>query len=77
MRINSIIEAKFYSPEKVDSIVFLGFIVTKTWWRRGGCQEKHRQANGTLIHLYSVWKNENISRRTKLRLFNSNVKSFS
>jgi len=77
MRINSIIKTKFYSPEQVDSFLFLGNIITKKWWRRGRCEEKRRQANGTLIQLYPVWKNENISRRTKLRLFNRNVKSFS
>jgi len=69
MGINPIIKAKFYSPEQVDSFLFLGNIVTKKWWRRGGCEEKHRQANGPLIHLYPAWRNENISRRTKLRLF--------
>jgi hypothetical protein len=76
-RINSIIKTKFYSPEQVDSLLFLESIVTKKWWRRGRCEEKRRQASGNLIHLCTVWKNENITERTTLRLFNRSVKSFS
>jgi hypothetical protein len=33
-----------------------------------------RKANGAFIQLYPLWRNRNISKRTKLRIFNTNVK---
>jgi hypothetical protein len=57
--------------------LFLGSIVTKS---DGAEEDVRRSIDKTmkfLIQLYPVWKNENISRRTKLRLFIRNVKSFS
>jgi hypothetical protein len=34
-----------------------------------------RKANDAFVQLYPLWRSRNISRRTKLRIFNSNVKS--
>ena len=34
-----------------------------------------QKANGAFVQLYPVWRNNNISTRTKLRIFRSNVKS--
>jgi hypothetical protein len=33
------------------------------------------KANSAFVQLYPVWKNSNISRKTKLRIFSSNVKA--
>ena len=61
----------------MDSFLFLGSIVIKS----GGAEEDVRRNIDKpmkfLIQLYPVWKNENISRRMKLRLFIRNVKSLS
>jgi hypothetical protein len=65
MIINYIIAATFLLTGKSGFFLVSRMYCHEKWWGRGGCQEKHRQANGTVIQLYPVWKNENISRRTK------------
>ena len=46
---------------------------------RGGTEEdvasRIKKANGVFVQLYPVWKNLNISREVKMRIFNTNVKS--
>jgi hypothetical protein len=45
----------------------------------GALEDVHsriKKINGTLVQLYPVWRNKNILVRTKIRLFNTNVKSF-
>jgi hypothetical protein len=34
-----------------------------------------KKANGTFVELHQLWKNEDISRKTKIQIFNNNVKS--
>jgi hypothetical protein len=34
-----------------------------------------KKAKGVFVQLYTVWRNRNISKRVKIRLFNTNVKS--
>jgi len=34
-----------------------------------------KKANGVFVQLYPVWRNLNISKEVKLRIFNTNVKS--
>jgi len=34
-----------------------------------------KKANDVFVQLYPVWRNHNISRRVKIRIFNTNVKS--
>jgi hypothetical protein len=36
---------------------------------------RFKKVNGTFIQLYPLWKNKNISRKTKIRIVNSIVKS--
>jgi hypothetical protein len=63
------------SNESVDFFTYLGSIVT----REGGALEdvsnRIGKANSAFVQLYPVWKNSNISRKTKLRIFSSNVKT--
>lgn len=61
--------------EQVDSFVYLGSMVGKDGGAEEDVKNRIRKANGAFVQLYPVWRNKNISRRTELRLFNSNVKS--
>jgi hypothetical protein len=60
--------------ESVDSS-YLGSIVT----REGGALEdvsnRIGKANSAFVQVYPVWKNSNISRKTKFRIFSSDVKA--
>jgi hypothetical protein len=70
MQVNAMIEEKLNiydkEVEQVDSFTYLGSIVTKD----GGVDEDVRswirKASGAFIQLYPVWRNRNISKRTKL-----------
>ena len=61
--------------EEVESFKYLGSIVDKL----GGTDEDVRirigKARAAFIQLKNVWSSKEISRATKLRLFNTNVKS--
>jgi hypothetical protein len=63
------------SIESVDSFTYLGSIVT----REGGALEdmsnRISKGNSAFVQLCPAWKNSNISRKTKLRIFSSNVKA--
>jgi hypothetical protein len=61
--------------EWVDSFSYLGTIVGKDGVADEYVRSWIRKANGAFIQLYPVWRNQNISKRTKLRIFNTNVKS--
>ena len=45
----------------------------------GGTEEdvasRIKEANGVFVQLYPVWRNPNISKEVKIRIFNTNVKS--
>jgi hypothetical protein len=45
----------------------------------GGTEEdvarRIKKANGVFIQLYPVWRNHNISKGVKMRIFSTNVKS--
>jgi hypothetical protein len=77
--VNATVSEKLFIYEKeieqVDSFTYLRSIVSKD----GGADEdvgsRIRKAIGSFIQLYPVWRNHNISKRTKLRIFNINVKS--
>jgi hypothetical protein len=63
------------SIEDVDSFVYLGSKVTKDGGAAQDVVQRIQKANGAFVRLYSVWRNNKISTRTKLRIFRSNVKS--
>ena len=61
--------------KKVESFVYLGSTITK----QGGTDEdvtsRIGKARGAFIMLKKVWTSKEISTETKMRIFNSNVKS--
>ncbi|KAF6205810.1 hypothetical protein GE061_019984 [Apolygus lucorum] len=61
--------------ERVDSFFYLGSVVTEEGGSDQDVRTRIRKANGAFVQLYPVWKSGHISRRTKLRIFNTNVKS--
>jgi hypothetical protein len=76
MRVNATIEEKMniYDME-VEPFTYLKSIATKYGGANEGVRSRIRKANGAFIQLYPVWRNRNISKRTKLRIFTTNVKS--
>lgn len=63
------------SIQDVDSFTYLGSIVSKT----GGADEDIRSRIGKARHAFvtlrPIWKSNNISLKTKIRIFETNVKS--
>jgi hypothetical protein len=61
--------------EEVESFIYLGSVVPKT----GGTEEYVsggiKKANGVFVQLYPIWRNHNISKGVKIRIFNTNIKS--
>jgi len=61
--------------EEVGSFVYVGSVVSGS----GGTEEdgasRIKKTNGVFIQLYPVWRNLNISKEVKMRIFNTNVKS--
>jgi hypothetical protein len=78
MRVNATVGEKLFicvkEIEQVDSFTYLGSTVSKDRGADEDVRSRIRKANGAFIQLYSVWRNH-ISKRTKLRIFNTNVKS--
>jgi hypothetical protein len=74
MRINAQIEEKLCIAnkeiEQVESSIYLGSIVNQDG---GTDQDTNQRINKTFIQLYQVWKNRNLSNKTKLRIFNTNI----
>jgi len=74
-RVTNPIEIKGKSVEDVDTFTYLGAIINKT----GGATEdiKHRLslARNAFAMLNPVWNSTKYSRKTKIRVFNSNVMS--
>lgn len=61
--------------EEVESFVYLGSIIDKTGGTKEDIKIRIGKARGAFKSLKNIWKDRNISIKTKLRLFNSNVKS--
>ena len=57
----------------------LDLCIPRKWGVSGGTEEdvasRIKKANGVFVQLYSVWRNHNISKGVKIRIFNTNVKS--
>jgi hypothetical protein len=70
MRINSDIEHRLSingkDMEQVGSFSYLGSLVTKDGGEKEDVRNRIRKANGAFVQLYSLWKNRNISRKTRL-----------
>ena len=63
--------------EEVGSFVYLGSVVLESRGTEEDVASRIKKANGVFVQLYSVWRNLNISKEVKLRIFNTNVKSVS
>jgi hypothetical protein len=61
--------------EEVESFVYLGSVVPKTGGTEEDVSSIIKKANGVFVQLYPIWRNHNISKRIKIRIFNTNVKS--
>ena len=63
------------SLDEVDSFTYLGSIIDKVGGTEADVKARTAKARGAFNQLSKVWKAGNISLKTKIRLFNSNVKS--
>ena len=61
--------------EKVDVFPYLGSIMSPEDPTTKDIQSRLNKARLAFRHLYPVWKSKQYSRRTKVQLYNSNVKS--
>ena len=63
------------SIEDVEGLVYLESKVTKDGGTTQDVAQSIQKANGAFVQLYTVWRNNKVSTRTKLRNFCSNVKA--
>ena len=79
MRINSksieTVEVRGKVLEEVDNFTYLGSIVDKEGGTGKDIKARIQKARGAFAMLKNIWKSKQISIKTKLRIFNSNVKS--
>ena len=61
--------------ERVESFTYLGSIVNTTGGSDEDVESRSRKAQAVFYLLRPIWKSKYISLRTKLKIFNSNVKS--
>jgi len=61
--------------EEVGSFVYLGIVVSVNGGTEEDAASRIEKANGVFVQLYPVWRNHNISKGVKIRIFNTNVKS--
>jgi len=79
MRVNTSNMQKFrlkeMEIEEVGSFIYLGSVVSES----GGTEEdvagRIKKANSVFVQLYPVWRNLNMLKEVKIRIFNTNVKS--
>ena len=60
---------------QLGSFTYLGSVVNKEGGSLEDVKSRIKKANGVFVQLYPMWKNKNLSRKTKILLFNTNVKS--
>jgi len=79
MRVNTSNMQKFrleeMEIEEAGSFVYLRSVVPESGRTEEDVASRIKKANGVFVHLYSVWRNLNILKEVKLRIFNTNVKS--
>lgn len=61
--------------EKVSSFCYLGSIISEDGGTTEDIRCRIKKATAAFAQLRPIWKNKQISRKTKLRIFQSNVKS--
>jgi len=81
MRVNTSNTQKFRlgntEIEEVRSFVYLGSVVSENGGTEEDVASRIKKENCVFVQLYTVWRNHNISKRVKIRIFNTNVKSVS
>ena len=63
------------SIKEVESFVYLGSVVDKQGRTDWDVAARNGKARGALVMLKNIWASNAIRTRTKLQIFNSNVKS--
>ena len=61
--------------EEVGSFVYLRIVVSESGGTEEDVVSRINKANGVFVQLYPVWRNPNISKEVKVRIFNTNIKS--
>jgi len=61
--------------EEVGSSVYLGSVVSESGGREEDVASRIKKANGVFVQLNPVWRNLNISKEVKIRIFSTYVKS--
>jgi hypothetical protein len=61
--------------ERVDRFTYLGSTVTKNSGTEEDVLNRISRATTAFVQLYSIWKNKQITQRTKLRISETNVKA--
>jgi hypothetical protein len=61
--------------EEVGSFLYLGRVASVNGGTEENVASRIKKANGVFVQLYPVWRNHNISKGVKIRIFNRNVKS--
>ena len=72
---NTLIQIAEQNIEDVESFTYLGSIINKTGDTEEDIKSRIRKARHVFVTLNPVWNNRNILLKTKLTIFNSNVKS--
>jgi len=79
MRVNTSNMQKFRleetENEEAGSFVYLGSVVSGSGGTEEDVASRIKKANGEFVQTYPVWRNLNISKEVKIRIFNTNVKS--
>jgi hypothetical protein len=79
MRVNTSDIQKFRLEEteieEVGSFVYLGCVVSENGGTEEDVASRIEKANGVFVQLYPLWRNNNISKGVKIRIFNTNVGS--
>jgi hypothetical protein len=75
VRNNTEIKLQDKVVERVDRFTYLGSVVTKNGGTEEDVLNRISKANTAFVQLYSIWKNKQITQRTKLRIFETNVKA--
>jgi len=61
--------------EDDGSFAYLGSVVSESGGTEEDVASRIKKANGVFVQLYPVWRNVNILKEIKTRIFNTNVKS--
>jgi hypothetical protein len=61
--------------EEVGSFVYLRNVESENGGTEEDVASRIEKADGVFVQLYPVWRHRNISKRVKIRIFNTNVKS--